>query len=60
MNAARKGAKSVKPRAKVAAPQMSPGPAPPPAVCRRCGAPGPVGEGGFCEKCEQALEQACL
>lgn len=31
-----------------------------PAVCRRCGTPGPVGEDGFCDKCEKALEQACL
>ena len=37
----------------------------PPAVaplarCRRCGALGPVGDDGFCDKCEQAMEQACL
>ena len=31
-----------------------------PAVCRRCGSLGPVGDDGFCEKCEKALEQACL
>lgn len=30
------------------------------AVCRRCGARGPVGDDGFCDKCEKALEQACL
>lgn len=29
-------------------------------VCRRCGAPAPVGDDGFCDKCEKALEQACL
>jgi hypothetical protein len=29
-------------------------------VCRRCGTPGPVGDDGFCDKCEKALEQACL
>ena len=29
-------------------------------LCRRCGTPGPVGDDGFCEKCEKALEQACL
>jgi len=29
-------------------------------VCRRCGAPGPVGDDGFCDGCEKALEQACL
>lgn len=33
---------------------------PPLAVCLRCGAPGPVGDDGFCDKCEKALEQACL
>jgi hypothetical protein len=31
-----------------------------PAVCLRCGTPGPVGDDGFCDKCEKALEQACL
>lgn len=31
-----------------------------PAVCVRCGARGPVGDDGFCDKCEKALEQACL
>lgn len=31
-----------------------------PGVCLRCGAPGPVGDDGFCDKCEKALEQACL
>lgn len=30
------------------------------ACCRRCGTTGPVGEDGFCAKCEKALEQACL
>jgi hypothetical protein len=35
-------------------------PPPAPTVCRRCGAPGPVGDDGFCDKCEKALEQACL
>lgn len=29
-------------------------------VCRRCGTTGPVGDDGFCDKCEKALEQACL
>ena len=29
-------------------------------VCRRCGTPGPVGDDGFCDSCEKALEQACL
>jgi len=33
---------------------------PPQTVCRRCGTPGPVGDDGFCDKCEKALEQACL
>jgi hypothetical protein len=58
MNAARKGRGPAKPRAKNPPPEQSPPSAP--AVCRRCGAPGPVGEDGFCEKCEKALEQACL
>ena len=31
-----------------------------PGVCLRCGATGPVGDDGFCDKCEKALEQACL
>ena len=31
-----------------------------PTVCLRCGTPGPVGDDGFCDKCEKALEQACL
>jgi hypothetical protein len=57
MNAARKGPGPVKPRAKDPAPEQPP---PAPAVCRRCGSPGPVGDDGFCEKCEKALEQACL
>jgi len=30
------------------------------AVCKRCGAPGPVGDDGFCDKCEKALERSCL
>jgi hypothetical protein len=29
-------------------------------VCRRCGVPGTVGDDGFCDGCEKALEQACL
>lgn len=29
-------------------------------VCLRCGTPGPVGDDGFCDKCEKTLEQACL
>ncbi len=29
-------------------------------VCRRCGMPAAVGDDGFCDKCEKALEQACL
>ncbi len=33
---------------------------PPQTVCLRCGTPGPVGDDGFCDKCEKALEQACL
>lgn len=33
---------------------------PPQTVCRRCGTPGPVGDDGFCGRCEKALEQACL
>jgi hypothetical protein len=64
MNAARKGPGPVKPRAKQPVPEQSsqlrPQPKPAPAVCRRCGMPGPVGDDGFCEKCEKALEQACL
>lgn len=35
-------------------------PPPEPSVCLRCGTPGPVGDDGFCDKCEKALEQACL
>jgi len=35
-------------------------PEPEQTVCRRCGAPGPVGDDGFCAGCEKALEQACL
>ena len=60
MKFARKGTGSAKPRAKAPAPQQPPQSQPTQAVCRRCGAPGPVGEDGFCEKCEKALEQACL
>lgn len=41
-------------------PPASPEPPPTVSVCRRCGTPGPVGDDGFCEKCEKALEQACL
>ena len=29
-------------------------------VCLRCGVRGPIGDDGFCDKCEKALEQACL
>lgn len=42
------------------APAETQKPPPPPSVCRRCGTPGPVGDDGFCQKCEKALEQACL
>ena len=35
-------------------------PEPEQAVCLRCGARGPVGDDGFCDRCEKALEQACL
>jgi len=35
-------------------------PEPEQTVCRRCGTPGPVGDDGFCDGCEKALEQACL
>lgn len=35
-------------------------PVPDQSVCLRCGTPGPVGDDGFCDKCEKALEQACL
>ena len=31
-----------------------------PTVCLRCKAPGPVSDDGFCGKCEQLMEQACL
>ncbi len=41
-------------------PQRPADPPPQSVVCRRCGAPGPVGDDGFCDKCEKALEQACL
>jgi hypothetical protein len=29
-------------------------------VCLRCKSPGPVSSDGFCDKCEQLMEQACL
>lgn len=45
--------------AKVPEPDPAANP-PAPAACLRCGAPGPVGDDGFCDKCEKALEQACL
>lgn len=35
-------------------------PRPQPTVRLRCGMPEPVSEDGFCAKCEQAPEQACL
>ena len=35
-------------------------PRPEQSICLRCGMPGPVGDDGFCDKCEKALEQACL
>ena len=38
----------------------APQPPSPAGVCRRCGTLGPVGDDGFCDKCEKALEQACL
>jgi len=60
VNAARKVPGPAKPRAGQPTPESSPEPISAPAVCRRCGAPGPVGDEGFCEKCEKALEQACL
>lgn len=43
-------------------PDQHPADQPPPelTVCRRCGTPGPVGDDGFCDRCEKALEQACL
>jgi hypothetical protein len=56
----RKGSGPVKPRARQPAPEPSRTPTPAPAACRRCGTPGLVGDDGFCEKCEKALEQACL
>ena len=31
-----------------------------PGVCLRCGTSGPVNDDGFCDRCEKALEQACL
>jgi hypothetical protein len=60
VKAVRKGTDAAMSRAKAPAPQQPQQPAPARAVCRRCGAPGPVGDDGFCEKCEKALEQACL
>jgi hypothetical protein len=30
------------------------------AACLRCGTRGPVNDDGFCDRCEKALEQACL
>jgi len=43
------------------APEPAANPPPlPQTVCRRCGTPGPVGDDGFCDKCEKTLEQACL
>lgn len=50
-------AKSEKP---AAPPPAAGAPQPEQTVCLRCGTPGPVGEDGFCDKCEKALEQACL
>jgi hypothetical protein len=29
-------------------------------VCLRCKTTGPVSDDGFCNKCEQLMEQACL
>ena len=29
-------------------------------VCLRCKSRGPVNDDGFCDRCEQAMEQACL
>jgi hypothetical protein len=47
--------------AKPADPAAASDPPPPQqTVCLRCGTPGPVGDDGFCDKCEKALEQACL
>ena len=64
MNAVRKENGSVKPRTRKPAPERlherSLQPASAVTVCRRCGTAGPVGDDGFCEKCEKALEQACL
>jgi hypothetical protein len=60
VNPVRKGSGPVKPRARQPAPEPSRTPTPAPAACRRCGTPGLVGDDGFCEKCEKALEQACL
>ena len=31
-----------------------------PAICLRCRVPAPVNDDGFCDRCEKALEQACL
>jgi hypothetical protein len=63
MKPARKGSGAARSHARNPSPQsptQSQAPQSPPAVCRRCGTPGPVGDDGFCEKCEKALEQACL
>lgn len=60
MNAARKGGGPTKPRAKKPEPPSPLAPALAPGLCRRCAAPGQIGEDGFCPKCEKALEQACL
>ena len=60
VNAARKGPRPLKPSAGKPAPEQLPQPQPTLAVCLRCGAAGPVGEDGFCDRCEKALEQACL
>ena len=49
------------PKDSKATPEAKPPADPPPqSVCLRCGTPGPVGGDGFCDKCEKALEQACL
>jgi hypothetical protein len=35
-------------------------PSPEQSICARCKTPGPVGDDGFCDRCEGELEQACL